>query len=148
MGVPPMKRNVLFAAVVAPSALFWASIAWSNARPAEPLPMSDANDNMCRADQGESVLASIAPRAGEPSEKVPRERVFGAPVTGVLHKGVIDAAKDLLDLPMGSEVILEVDGTSYGFRLEPHYHPPGFEGGPVGWHKGVTVYELEERDSF
>jgi hypothetical protein len=48
---------------------------------------------------------------------------------------------------MGTKVILEVNGTPYGFRLEPHYHPPGFEGGPIGWHKGVTVYEIEERDS-
>jgi hypothetical protein len=141
-----MKPNVLFATMVAPSALLWASISWSNAYQAGPLPLSDANENMCRAEEesAESDLASIAPPSQEPSEKVRRERVFGAPVSGVLHKSVIDAARDLLDLPMGSEVIIEVDGTSYGFRLEPHYHPPGYEGGPVGWHKGVTVYELED----
>ena len=30
----------------------------------------------------------------------------------------------------------------YVFVLERHYHPPGFVGGPTGYHKGVTVYEF------
>jgi hypothetical protein len=59
---------------------------------------------------------------------------------GVIPKAVIAAAGDYLDLPMGAEVNVEVDGREYVMRLEPHYHPPGYVGGPTGWHKGVTVY--------
>jgi hypothetical protein len=133
-----MRRNVLLAT----SVLLWAGAGWSGVY------QTDASENLCRADQedAESGLASLPASEEEPSDKPPRERVFGAPVS-VLSKRVIEAARELLDYPMGSEYIIEVNGTPYGFRLEPHYHPPGFQSGPIGWHKGVTVYEIEERDS-
>ena len=60
----------------------------------------------------------------------------------VLTPGIVRAAYSFLDLPMGDERFLEIDGKRYVFRLEHHYHPPGFVGGPNGWHKGVTVYEI------
>jgi hypothetical protein len=134
-----MRRNVLFAT----SVLLWASSSWSGAH------QTDASENLCRADQDgvESVIASLAPAADELSEKPARERFFGAPLSGVIDRRVIEAARSLLDDPMGNQYIIEVNGTPYGFRLEPHYHPPGFQGGPIGWHKGVTVYEIEERDA-
>jgi hypothetical protein len=133
-----MRRNVLFAT----SVLLWAQAGWSGVY------QTDASEEQCRADQDgiASFLASFAPREEERSLPPPRERVFGAPFRGALDKSIIDAATNLLDHPMGTELILEVNGTPYGFRLEPHYHPPGYEGGPIGWHKGVTVYEIEEHD--
>ncbi len=142
-----MRRNVLFATMVVPSLVLWAPLSWSGAYPSETLPSLDVSENLCRADQDDAQsLASLAPPAEEPSEKSPRVRVFGAPLHGVPNKSIIDAATSLLDDAMGGEFIIEVNGTAYGFRLEPHYHPPGFQGGPIGWHKGVTVYEIEERD--
>src|SRR5262249_6599645 len=112
----PMRRNVLLAT----SVVLWAGASWSGVY------QTDASENLCRAerDDPQGVLASLPPPAEEPSERPPRERVFGAPVS-VLNKRVIEAARDLLDDPMGSEYIIEVDGTPYGFRLEPHYPPPG-----------------------
>jgi len=139
-----MRRDVLFSTMLAPSVLLWSATSWSGAYQAEASSLLDASENLCRADE----IASFAPPAGEPSENPTRERVFGGPLRGALHKSVIDAATELLDYPMGTELIIEVNGTPYGFRLEPHYHPPGYEGGPIGWHKGVTVYEIEERESF
>jgi hypothetical protein len=62
---------------------------------------------------------------------------------GVIPADVLHVATELLDLPMDAEVTREVNGKSYLFRLEPHYHPAGFKGGPTGWHKGVTVYDGE-----
>src|SRR6266536_1470919 len=118
-----MRRNVLFSLVVAPS-LVWSSISWSGAYEAEPLPLPDAVENLCRADQ----IASFAAPVAEPSERPARDRVFGVPLRGVPSKSIIDAATELLDYPMGSKMIIEVNGTPYGFRLEPHYHPPGYEG--------------------
>ncbi len=55
---------------------------------------------------------------------------------------MVNAARDFLDYPLGTECVRQVGGRRYVFVLEWHYHPPGFEGGPTGWHKGVTVYEL------
>jgi hypothetical protein len=52
-------------------------------------------------------------------------------------------ARDLLDRPMGSETILDIDGRAYAFAVERHYHSPESGMTPIGWHKGVTVYALE-----
>ena len=62
------------------------------------------------------------------------------PLTGKIPSGVVAKAKSLLSQPMGSEHPFELDGNRYLARLENHYHPPGFKGGPNGWHKGTTVY--------
>jgi hypothetical protein len=53
---------------------------------------------------------------------------------------IVKVAKTFLDLPMGAERAVSIEGKRYVFVLERHYHPPGFVGGPHGWHKGVTVY--------
>ncbi len=50
-------------------------------------------------------------------------------------------ARKLLGKPFGTETYFEANGRRYVARNEPHYHPPGFKGGPNGWHSGVTVYE-------
>jgi hypothetical protein len=50
-------------------------------------------------------------------------------------------AKSLLGNDFGTMIPFTLNGINYMARLEPHYHPPGFKGGPNGWHKGVTVYE-------
>jgi len=60
---------------------------------------------------------------------------------GKVPSGVVAKAKSLLSQPMGAEIPFEIDGKQYMARLETHYHPPGYKGGPNGYHKGVTVYE-------
>ena len=63
------------------------------------------------------------------------------PMRGAVPPAVVARAKSLLSQPMGSEHPFEINGKRYLARLEHHYHPPGYQGGPNGWHKGVTVYE-------
>ena len=63
-------------------------------------------------------------------------------VVKVVTPALIAMAKTFLNLPMGEERFVAMDGHRYVFVLERHYHPPGFVGAPNGWHKGVTVYEL------
>jgi hypothetical protein len=58
----------------------------------------------------------------------------------VVTPEIVRTARTFLDLPMGAERSATIDGRRYIFVLEHHYHPPGFVGGPHGWHKGVTVY--------
>lgn len=55
---------------------------------------------------------------------------------------LVDVASTFLDLPMGAERFRTLHGKRYVFVLEQHYHPPGFVGGPIGFHKGCTVYEV------
>lgn len=63
---------------------------------------------------------------------------------GRIDPAVVAAARSFLNLPMGAGRLLSLDGRRYAFCLEPHYHPPGFSRGPVGWHKGVTVYDTQD----
>lgn len=88
------------------------------------------------------ALAPPAPAASAtPAGPVdPREQ--RTPIRSAIPLEVIAFAKTLVNLPMGAEQIKEIGGQRYVFVLERHYHPPGFVGAPVGFHKGVTAYEL------
>ncbi len=97
-------------------------------------PRDDTQDT---GDEDESMPAEQAEETeGEPSDDTTATRVHLKVVT----PEIVRLAKTFLDLPMGSERSVSVDGRRYVFVLERHYHPPGFVGGPHGWHKGVTVY--------
>jgi hypothetical protein len=73
------------------------------------------------------------------SEAHPTNRTL---VRSVLTPEMVHTAQTFLDLPMGAERLVDLDGHHFVFVLERHYHPPGFVGAPTGWHKGVTIYEL------
>lgn len=60
---------------------------------------------------------------------------------GRLDPTVVKVAGWLLNLPLGAGRFVSLNGRRYAFCLERHYHPPGFQRGPEGWHKGVTVYD-------
>jgi hypothetical protein len=63
------------------------------------------------------------------------------PIRGQVPPAVTAKARSLLGGDFGTETTFESDGKHYIARVEHHYHPPGYVGGPTGWHKGVTVYE-------
>jgi hypothetical protein len=104
--------------LVAAMAFAWCVISAEKSVPAIPAPQA-------RAAVGSS------PAAGQRT-----------PIRSAIPADVIAFAKTLMNLPMGAERVREIDGQRYVFVLERHYHPPGFVGAPVGWHKGVTAYEL------
>jgi hypothetical protein len=60
----------------------------------------------------------------------------------LVSPAMVAAAESFIQLPMGSERYATVGGRRYVFVLEQHYHPPGYVGGPTGYHKGVTMYEV------
>ena len=75
------------------------------------------------------------------ADLAPRKR---ATLTGAIPAGIVQLATTLVNLPMGAERIFDIDGKTYAFVLEPHYHAPGSTTtAPTGWHKGVTVYGVE-----
>ncbi len=87
--------------------------------------------------------AAPPPRAAAQPPAAPGEQRVH--IRGAIPAEVIAFAKTLVNLPMGSERVAEIDGQRYVFVLERHYHPPGFVGAPNGFHKGVTAYELSPR---
>jgi hypothetical protein len=98
---------------------------------------SSARDHAAR---GEVPTASLEPQtAVAPAAAIEGERT---PIRSAIPTDVIAFAKTLVNLPMGAEQVETIDGQRYIFVLERHYHPPGFVGAPIGWHKGVTAYEL------
>lgn len=44
--------------------------------------------------------------------------------------------------PIGSERRVEVEGRPYLLVVEWHWHPDGYAGGPQGWHRGVSAFEV------
>jgi hypothetical protein len=63
-----------------------------------------------------------------------------------LTPALIAAADDVLwdkDAPIGTDVMIEVEGQKYIARFEEHFHEPGGPQHPWGAHKGVTLFTAE-----
>ncbi|HXN33519.1 MAG TPA: hypothetical protein VN894_16735, partial [Polyangiaceae bacterium] len=97
-------------------------------------PQEDAQDT----DEDTAPAEQAVENEGEATDDTSGRRV---PLK-VVTPEIVRVAKTFLDLPMGAERSVTIDGRRYVFVLERHYHPPGFVGGPHGWHKGVTVYGI------
>ena len=110
---------------------------------AETAPVAENNADDQRQDSDEP---------GAPAEPADPQAQSGETPSGdnggkrvpvkLVTPAIVRVARTFLDLPMGAERQVDVDGQRYVFVLERHYHPPGFVGGPTGFHKGVTVYEF------
>jgi len=75
------------------------------------------------------------------SPAIPTQSIDGySRLKGRVPSEVTQRAKELLSKNMGDKIFETINGKDYMFALEPHYHPPGFKGGPIGWHKGVSVF--------
>jgi hypothetical protein len=107
-----------------------------------PPPRTDPAPKYGTAPPPGSIRAGALQREQEQRRRI----TSGAPpgyraMTGRIPTGVVAKARTLLHHDYGTEIPFELDGKRYLARLERHYHPPGYVGGPTGWHKGVTVYE-------
>ena len=132
--------------LVALGGLWVAPLAWWSWPAGHPLPAIVAEPIALvlpeppKVDEAEKVEAEPPPAPIEhlgPPHKVllPRSRVTPA---------ITRTARELLGRPMGSETVRAVGDRSYAFVVERHYHAPESGLTPVGWHKGVTVYALED----
>ena len=106
----------------------------STGEAATETPQEDAQDT----DEDTAPAEQAVENEGEATDDTSGRRV---PLK-VVTPEIVRVAKTFLDLPMGAERSVTIDGRRYVFVLERHYHPPGFVGGPHGWHKGVTVYGI------
>jgi hypothetical protein len=56
-------------------------------------------------------------------------------------------AKELLNStrgqPYGTEVRFDIDGKTFAGVVERHYHEPGGEARPWGWHRGISLFAVE-----
>jgi hypothetical protein len=122
---------------------------WLVSLPTFPLHPLPTRDVLARAQtSSEMQVRAIARGESRPADEAvveePMEGEWGGErvMLKIVTPAIVRVAQGLLDLPMGDERFVGIDGHRYVFVLERHYHPPGFVGAPTGWHKGVTVYEL------
>jgi hypothetical protein len=107
----------------------------------ESAPTAEATTQTQQQDTEDETAPAEQATEGSASDEADDTTGQRVPVKTVTT-GIVRVAKTFLDLPMGAERSVSIDGRRYVFVLERHYHPPGFVGGPHGFHKGVTVYEL------
>lgn len=72
-----------------------------------------------------------------------RRRLVKAEVT----RDIAKQARQMIDAhyraPYGSEFPFESGGRKYVARIEEHYHPPGGEARPWGYHPGASVFAAD-----
>jgi hypothetical protein len=83
-----------------------------------------------------AVVASLEPAKPAIRRPAPITPQIVAKATELL--GANDSAK------IGTEFPFEMDGKRYVARLEVHDNPDGDPNRPLGEHKGITIYVLEE----
>lgn len=94
--------------------------------------------------QAEQPSIWHAPQMDAPPGWHEKGAIPGRMKVKLVSPAMVAQAEKFVKLPLGSERYATVDGKRYVFVLERHYHPPGFQGAPNGWHKGVTMYELAD----
>jgi hypothetical protein len=59
---------------------------------------------------------------------------------GIKAKEILNSTRGQ---PFGAEVRFELNGKSYAAVIEHHYHEPGGEARPWGWHRGISLFAVE-----
>ncbi len=124
-------RQFLASAIAAAVATVWPTSGSESSAASRGI----ARDEACANEESERAFDDMTARLEPRKVHLPQSQVT---VT------IARAAADCLDRPMWSETLRVVEGKSLAFRVEPHYHAPESGKHPVGWHKGVTVYSVEE----
>jgi len=112
-----------------------------------PLPAADETEDS-------SVASSDAESDDDSQESVENDsaETREAPVTfrrllnrettrahGIQARKILDSTRDQ---SYGHEVVFEIDGQSYMARIERHYHEPGGQARPWGWHRGISLFAV------
>lgn len=90
-----------------------------------------------------SAVVVVPPRPLEEQPVIPDgyRRMRDKEVTHELA----ELAKTFLKFPYGAvEPVENTAGLDVLAALEQHYHPPGGEAKPYGWHKGVSLFIRDE----
>jgi hypothetical protein len=87
--------------------------------------------------------------AEEPGEPVAETHVLRKIKASEMNVKVVKKAREIINehykKPFGYEVQFEIDGKRYVGRIEQHYHPPGGELHPWGYHAGCSLYVVVEQ---
>ena len=105
-----------------------------------PVETSPSAQPTSKAADSEQAQPSAEPKA---TQRVVR-KIKNAEMT----VPVVKKARQIIDQnykkPLGYEVEFEIEGKHFVGRVEQHYHPPGGELRPWGYHKGCSLYVVEQ----
>ncbi len=59
-----------------------------------------------------------------------------------LGEKALKILRSTLDKPFGSKILFEMDGKQYQAHIERHYHEPGGQARPWGWHRGISLFKM------
>ena len=86
---------------------------------------------------------AVARRVEAPAKRVQKRRVK----TLELNDRLIDKSVEILHgtrgQDFGHQTRFEMDGKHYAAVIEHHYHEPGGELTPWGWHRGISLFVFE-----
>ena len=85
-----------------------------------------------------AVEEQVAPEAEPVATEL--RRVNNKELNPQLVAKASDVQSRLRMLDYGAEESFEMEGKHYVGRLERHYHTPGGEAKPWGWHKGTSLF--------
>jgi hypothetical protein len=93
-------------------------------------------------------FASIGCSARESDSKTDAElrRLPNEEVTPALSRRAQVILDQHNDSEIGTEVPFKVGGRHYVARIEEHYHPEGGPRKPWGYHKGISLFAVEEEE--
>lgn len=78
-----------------------------------------------------------------PSPSVRLRRIGGSEMSPALVKMAGKIIREHHKEPFGTDIAFEINGKSYVGRIERHYHPPGGELTPWGYHPGCSLFVVE-----
>jgi len=79
-------------------------------------------------------------------QKTTMRRVRGSEMNVQLARKANQIIREHHKKPFGTNIAFEIDGKSYVGRIERHYHPPGGELRPWGYHPGCSLFVVESAD--
>jgi hypothetical protein len=92
----------------------------------------------------EAAPVPVERPAAEPKEPAKLRRLK----PGELTVAIAQQARIIINAnhmkPFGTEIPFEIDAAHYVGRIEQHYHPPGGNLHPWGYHPGCSVFVVEQ----
>jgi hypothetical protein len=90
----------------------------------------------------------VAAQAEAKTEPAAPQRTLREIKNSEMSVAVVKKAREIINenykKPFGTEIDFEMNGKHFVGRIEQHYHPPGGELHPWGYHAGCSLYVVDD----
>jgi len=126
------------------------SIHLGNAAPtlAAPAPAPAPEPAALVVETPKPTATPSAPKAEAKTEPAAPKRTLRKIKNSEMTVAVVKKAREIINenykKPFGTEIAFEMNGKHFVGRIEQHYHPPGGELHPWGYHPGCSLYVVDD----